>query len=61
MLTPLRAADLLRLASFRVRIEKNRFGNWEWGTAFFISPDGYALTASSPAASGCASQPAQRR
>ncbi|MCX6627281.1 MAG: SUMF1/EgtB/PvdO family nonheme iron enzyme [Candidatus Solibacter sp.] len=45
MLTPLEAAELLRRASFQVRIEKNAKGIWEWGSAFFVTRDGYALTA----------------
>lgn len=44
MLTPPEAAERLRRASFKVRIEEEN-GVWWWGTAFFISADGVALTA----------------
>src|ERR1017187_9187364 len=49
MLSTVDAAERLRRASFKVRIEKAPDENgrdvWWWGTAFFISADGYALTA----------------
>ena len=45
MLTAAEALDRLRGITFKLRIEKNRHGAWEWGSAFFISSDGYALTA----------------
>jgi tetratricopeptide (TPR) repeat protein len=45
LLSPLAAQERLRRVTFKVRIEKNPHGACEWGTGFFISPDGYALTA----------------
>jgi hypothetical protein len=45
MLTPAQAHKLLRRIAFKIRIEKHRHGYWEWGTGFFISSNGYALTA----------------
>jgi hypothetical protein len=45
MLTLNQARDLLERCSFRIRIEKDKQGNWEFGTGFFITPNGYALTA----------------
>jgi hypothetical protein len=45
LLTPSEAQKSLRRVTFKVRIERNPAGAWEWGTGFFISKDGYALTA----------------
>ena len=45
MLSLEEALDRLRRVTFRIRIEKNRSRAWEWGTGFFISRDGFALTA----------------
>lgn len=45
MLTAKEARELLRTITFKIRIEKHSKGYWEWGTGFFISIDGYALTA----------------
>ena len=45
MLQPHESLDLLRRITFKIRIERNEEENWEWGTGFFISPEGYALTA----------------
>jgi hypothetical protein len=45
MLAISEAVDILRLVSFKLRIEPNDHGAYEWGTAFFISPEGHALTA----------------
>lgn len=43
------ALNLLQSSTFKIRIEKNRQGDWEWGTGFFISKidgtiDGTAFT-----------------
>lgn len=43
------ALRLLRSSTFKIRIERNHQGDWEWGTGFFISRvdgtvDGTALT-----------------
>jgi hypothetical protein len=45
MLQPQQAKNLLQSITFKIRIEKNPHGNWDWGTGFFISKDGYALSA----------------
>jgi hypothetical protein len=35
LLTPLEAEELLWRITFKVRIEQNAEGAWEWGTGFF--------------------------
>jgi hypothetical protein len=45
MLTIRDAFNSLRRITFRLRIEKNDEGAYEWGTGFFVSPEGHALTA----------------
>lgn len=45
MLTAEEARELLQTITFKIRIEKHPEGYWEWGTGFFISINGYALTA----------------
>lgn len=43
MLLPSEAQELL--LTFKICLEQNPAGAWEWGMGFFISKDGYALTA----------------
>jgi hypothetical protein len=45
MLALSEAVDILRLVTFKLRIEQNSEGAYEWGTGFFITPEGHALTA----------------
>jgi hypothetical protein len=45
MLSLNEALDLLNRCSFRIPIEQNAQGDWEFGTGFFITPTGFALTA----------------
>jgi hypothetical protein len=45
MFTPSDAFARTRKAIFRIPIEPNSAGDWWWGTGFFISAEGYALTA----------------
>jgi hypothetical protein len=45
MISPTDAFAIVRRALFRIPIEQDTDGQWWWGTGFFISQDGHALTA----------------
>ena len=45
MISSEQAYDMLKRIIFKIRIEQNKENKWLWGTGFFISSKGYALTA----------------